>query len=434
MASASQRSRELNTILARQRRGLTNPTTQRTVFDEIVRRHTPAVRKVPQERTLLELATVQYRDHDWLVSKDDIVVPAAEADRARRALRQAGFVHRVDGRLVSVFSRVAPGTTSVEDTVRQLRQRGLHAGPNMVHATGQVRMKGGSAPAVAPTRNALGKRPASRDGQGVKVAVVDTGIWDEADRRGDGWLDGIAISADNCDPLDAFSPTGPGSNGLLDWGAGHGTFVAGVIRKRAPAADVVLYRALDSAGVGSDADVAETLLKAADDGADIIHCSFGGPGFDDLPPVALTEAMRVVDPRVLIVAAAGNDANSTPVYPAAFKRVVAVASLDKAGKPSEFSSRGWWVDVSTEGEGVVSTFVDGTEEPIGRRKPSSWTGRRPIALWSGTSFAAPTVTGAVAAELAKMRGRPATKNATARQAFESLVAGKPQITDFGIVL
>src|SRR5262249_3718017 len=152
-------------------------------------------------------------------------------------LQRAGFAHRVDLRLVSVFSRVAPGATSVEDTVRQLRERGFHAGPNMVHATGQVRMKGGSAPAAAPARTSLGKRPSSNGGRGVKVAVVDTGIWEYAARRGDGWLDGITIAPDNVDALDAFGPTGPGPNEKLDWGAGHGTFVAGVIRQMAPAAE-----------------------------------------------------------------------------------------------------------------------------------------------------------------------------------------------------
>jgi subtilisin family serine protease len=265
----------------------------------------------------------------------------------------------------------------------------------------------------------------------VTIAVVDTGIWADTPQRSDGWLDGIGVTRANTDPLDQFTADGPGSNGLLDWGAGHGTFVAGLIRQIAPAADVTVVRALDSAGVGTDADVADAIVAAARAGADIVHCSFAGPAFENVPPIALTEAMRVVDPRVMIVAAAGNDGSDKPMYPAAFKRVVAVGALSSDGTPAAFSNRGWWVDASTVGEGLVSTFVDGTEEPLTKRPPTEFTGPDPVALWSGTSFSAPQVTGAVAVELAKMRRRRGGDLVTARDAFDRLTTGAVQVPDFG---
>jgi subtilisin family serine protease len=63
--------------------------------------------------------------------------------------------------------------------------------------------------------------------------------------------------------------------------------------------------------------------------------------------------------------------------------------------PAEWSSRGAWVDVSTIGEGVRSTYVPGTESPsvdtdFEEFPKDAW------ALWSGTSFAAPQVAGAIA--------------------------------------
>jgi thermitase len=428
MASAPRSSGRANPIVA-QRRGLTNDRMQRRLIDELITRHTPSLTKFPPPRRCAHLALVRDGSHEWLVSREEIVVRTPDAGRAEPILRRAGFTDRVDGRLVTRFGRTSQGPTSVEDAVRRARRAGIDAGPNLVHTTGQMRMKGASTPAAAPRR--IGTRPDSTGGRGVKIAVIDTGIWADTAKRGDGWLDGIEVTEENTDPLDAFSAQGPGSNGLLDWGAGHGTFVAGVIRQVAPAADVVVYQALDSAGLGTDAEVAEAIVAAGEDGADIVHCSFAGPAFEGVPPIALTEAMRLLAPRVLVVAAAGNDGNTTPLYPAAFKRVVAVGALTADGKPSVFSSRGWWVDASTLGEGIVSTFVDGTEEPLVKRDPTVWKGRRPNALWSGTSFAAPQVTGAVAVELSRLRRRSKTKEASARDAYERLVAGAEQVPDFG---
>jgi thermitase len=414
-------------------RGLGDRQAQELLVNALIARHTPSTRKVPPPIPCARLMLIQDDQHHWLAGHEEVVVRNADADRAQAALQRAGFRERIDGRLVARFVRTGAGRDTVEAVVRRLRKNGIDAGPNLVHVTGQMRMKGAALPATAPF--ALGSRPRSTAGRGVKVAVVDTGIWSESPQRGDGWLDGIAVSRANTDPLDQFSADGPGSNGLLDWGAGHGTFVAGLVRQIAPAAEVTVVRALDSAGVGTDAEVADAIVAAAKGGADIIHCSFAGPAFENVPPIALTEAMRVVDPRVLIVAAAGNDGSDKPMYPAAFKRVVAVGALSADGSPAAFSNRGWWIDASTVGEGLVSTFVDGTDEPLRpRQAPTEFTGPDPVAMWSGTSFSAPQVTGAVAVELAKMRRRRGGDLATARDAFDRLVTGAPQIPDLGAQL
>jgi subtilisin family serine protease len=103
---------------------------------------------------------------------------------------------------------------------------------------------------------------------------------------------------------------------------------------------------------------------------------------------------------VLVVCAAGNSADCNPVWPAAlageFDNVVAVAALDPTGEPAPWSTHGDWVTCSTIGEGVVSTYVEGTEDgPLiddpdpDTYGPDSW------ACWTGTSFAAPQITGAL---------------------------------------
>ena len=207
--------------------------------------------------------------------------------------------------------------------------------------------------------------------------MIDTGIGKDVAIRTDGWITNIRITKENVDVLDE-----PGSPKGLDAGAGHGTFVAGVIRQVAPAADVRIYRALDSDGVGSEEGIACAIVRAWRDGATIINLSLGQESYGDYPPVALAAALGLISDDVIVVAAAGNlggiapddPAATRPHWPAAFRRVVGVGGLDPKGKPATWSKRGPWVDASTVGEGIVSTFVAGTAEVtlrIRRRRRSS---------------------------------------------------------------
>ena len=238
----------------------------------------------------------------------------------------------------------------------------------------------------------------------VTVAVIDTGI--NSDSRTDGWLTGIPETAANRDPLDVFPVTVqngqvvPG-DGLLDPSAGHGSFVAGIIQQVAPAATVRVYRAVDTEGMGTVYDVANAMTQAARDGADVINASLGVSTVDNQAPVAFTTAMATIRnerPGVVIVASAGNMGLDAPMYPAAMEEVTGVAALNPDGMTRAiWSNHGDWVDCSSVGVGITSTFVEGYEphtengavvtEYFG---PNSW------ALWSGTSFSAPQIAGMVA--------------------------------------
>ncbi|MBC8090854.1 MAG: S8/S53 family peptidase [Pseudonocardia sp.] len=264
-------------------------------------------------------------------------------------------------------------------------------------------------------------------GSPVSVAVIDTGITDE--RRGDGWLHGL-LTGTNEDALDAI----PVPDRSLDLGAGHGTFAAGIVQQVAPTADLRVLRAMDSDGVGSENDVAAKMIEAVRDGAKILNLSFGTQTVDDQPPLILRAALDTVfahDPDVLIVAAAGNFGDERPCWPAAFSQffpnVVAVAGLDPAGLPAEWSSHGTWVTCSAIGEGVVSTYVEGTEnrrveDPPDTFPLDSW------ASWTGTSFAAPQVAGAVAR-------RSQERGITPTKAFAELRdGGTPTTTGHGAAM
>ncbi|HEU4491291.1 MAG TPA: S8 family serine peptidase, partial [Jiangellales bacterium] len=129
--------------------------------------------------------------------------------------------------------------------------------------------------------------------------------------------------------------------------------------------------------------------------------------------------------EVLIVAAAGNSSDDHPHWPAAFDRVVAVGALNQDETPADFSTRGAWVDCSTVGVGIRSTYVEGEELPdLDAPDPHETWGANSWAQWLGTSFAAPQVAGAVA-KLAHESG------STLRLALQTLLRGRDRVHGFG---
>ncbi|HEX8631696.1 MAG TPA: S8/S53 family peptidase [Catenuloplanes sp.] len=270
----------------------------------------------------------------------------------------------------------------------------------------------------------------------VRVAVIDTGITPEM--RADGWLAGVTRASDNTDPLDILPDNGAGGgDGRLDWFAGHGTFAAGVVQRVAPDCEIVAYRFTRSDGLGTAQDVANAMLLAAEEAARdgvrlIINASLGTPGIGGEAPLSLSDAVATMKekyPDVLIVASAGNNGSTEPMYPAAMDHVVAVGALTDDLRGAPFSSRGKWVDCSTVGVGVVSTFVAGTLPPeVDPLIPdftfpaNSWT------VWTGTSFSAPQISGAVAVLCQN------TPGLSPRAALDALLAGRPTLADFGRIL
>jgi thermitase len=273
------------------------------------------------------------------------------------------------------------------------------------------------------------KRPANGTGLRVRIAMIDTGIAGE--RRQDGWLDDVKRGPANIDQLDIVPPFE-----RLDWFAGHGTFTAGVVQQMAPYSEIVAYRFVGRDGIGTEKDIADAVLRAAQQAAEdgvhlVINMSVGTPAVGGLPPLALGNAIEFVRtnyPDVVMVASAGNNGTDELMYPAAFPGVVAVGALDGDYQPAAFSSFGPWVDCSCVGVGVVSTFVRGTlpPEPIALRADVHF-GSDAFALWSGTSFSAPQISGAIA-RLCEMNG------CTPPVALAALLAQGKQKPDFGIEL
>lgn len=110
--------------------------------------------------------------------------------------------------------------------------------------------------------------------------------------------------------------------------------------------------------------------------------------------------------KTIIVAAAGNCADRRLFWPAGFSRagfsgagfsgVVSVGGLNPNMTPSPWSSRGSWETCSTVGQGIRSTYVYGKESPLIDPAETEFLPPDPFAVWSGTSFAAPQIAGAIA--------------------------------------
>jgi len=363
-----------------------------------------------------------------LVVRGELLIRAEALEDQRGLIEeyctQTHHVECLDNRLVRLMARDADCSHLIQ-LAGTLRARGVAVSMNDVATTGAVIKKGFGSPepSAAQRRPSL---PPPGDGNPIRVAVIDTGIADE--QRSDGWLTGL-VRSDNVDPLDEL----PSPNGFLDFGAGHGTFVAGVVQQVAPGAEIAVYKGLDSDGAGSMAETACAMVLAVREGAQILNLSFGLEALDDEPPVALEVALEMIDEVAteagreapLIVAAAGNFGRARPVFPAAFPfpNVVAVAGLTQGLAPAQWSSRGSWVDCSTLGEGIWSTYVKGTESPIIDPKPDKF-GDDAWALWTGTSFAAPQITGAVA-KTAQEHGL------TPRDALEKVLDGGRKIPGYG---
>lgn len=208
--------------------------------------------------------------------------------------------------------------------------------------------------------------------------------------------------------------------------SGHATFVAGLVQRRAPGASIELHHILRASDARASAwDVAVMMAGLAGSGLDILNLSLGCFTANDDPPLLLKHAVELLTPQIVVVAAAGNYravryANgkvpkARPFWPAAFDEVVAVGADETPGKVAPFSANYPWVDAYAPGVGVVSTYLDGkvafpASPP---HPPDDWPAElmdfHGVAKWSGTSFSAATVSGAIAART--LPGRRSARDA-----------------------
>ncbi|MBC6462385.1 S8 family peptidase [Actinomadura sp. HBU206391] len=330
-----------------------------------------------------------------LIRRDQILVADRDAPVVEGLVRR-WYDGRQDEPGVCRLRLRAAARVDVCELAAQLGGDGGRGGPavapnHLVHGqpmwwSGPADLPRPADPLEVPIAAAPGARP-------VTVAVLDTGLSPHP------WYDAHDWYAEQreevAEVLDADLDY------ELDAQAGHGTFIAGVLLQHAPAVRIRAKKVIGGDGVGDEFDVIRALTWLAAWGrADVVNISLGCHTYDDRPSPVLARAVgRLRAGRgTVIVACAGNTASDRPFWPAALKWVIAVAALD-GDERAWFSNHGWWVDACAPGVGVASCFVrfDGPRERarqwIRGIDPDRFQG---YATWSGTSFAAPTVAGAIA--------------------------------------
>nr|WP_243449919.1 S8 family serine peptidase [Neobacillus terrae] len=213
----------------------------------------------------------------------------------------------------------------------------------------------------------------TRGSAGIIVAVVDRGVQvNHPDLAGK-----IVSPIDILTGKTTFSPSE------------HGTHVAGIIAASinntgvagiAPNVKIMPVNVFQGE-YANVYDIVNGIYYAVNHHANIINLSLGSPDYS----YALDNAVQYAASKgVLVIAAAGNESTSRDTYPASFKTVTGVSATDSNDKITSFSNFGNYIDLSAPGESIYSTISGSSYQ---------W--------MSGTSMAAPVVSGAAALILSK---------------------------------
>jgi subtilisin len=246
--------------------------------------------------------------------------------------------------------------------------------------------------ATTATANSWGQKRIGADqvwdyatGDGIKVAVLDTGVD----------LTHPALKANLERGLNVLDPN---SSPIDD--NGHGTHVAGIIAGVhdgrgvdgvAPKARIYPVKVFDSNGEGNLSDIVQGLTWCVNNGVEVANMSFGTTSTSEVMRRAISAAASA---GLIMVAAAGNDGPGNPVnYPARYSEVIAVGAIDQNDALADFSCTGPEVDVVAPGVDIYSTWM-----------------RHGYRTASGTSMATPFVAGAMALYLGQARDSRARKS------------------------
>ncbi|MFB1050119.1 S8 family peptidase [Paraliobacillus sp. JSM ZJ581] len=217
-------------------------------------------------------------------------------------------------------------------------------------------------------------------GEGVTIAILDTGCDTKHIELSNRIIGGKNFTTDD-----------GGNAKIFEDYNGHGTHVAGTIAASlnhrgvvgvSPKVNLLIVKVLDKDGNGEYDWIIKGIKYATAQQVDIISMSLGGA--DDLPALHKVIKKAVLHHDIPIVCAAGNDGDGNQQtnefsYPAYYNEVISVGAIDSEHRSSRFTNSNSNIDLVAPGEDITSTYLNGG-----------------YAILSGTSMAAPHVTGALA--------------------------------------
>jgi len=211
----------------------------------------------------------------------------------------------------------------------------------------------------------------------VKIAILDTGI----DQNHEDLAAKIVASRNftTSSTVDDLYGHGTHCAGIAAAITNNGTGVAGVGFNTS----LMNGKVLDDKGSGYYSWIASGITWATNNGAKVISMSLGGSSGSSTLENAVNYAWNN---GVVVVAAAGNNGNTAPSYPAYYANCIAVAATDQDDAKASFSTYGSWVDVAAPGVNIYSTLPNHSNS-IGTSNYGSL---------SGTSMATPHVAGLAA--------------------------------------
>ncbi|QKS72392.1 S8 family serine peptidase [Paenalkalicoccus suaedae] len=332
------------------------------------------------ERLKLERSDVEAAalEREWKLSEDEIVIQSSQTlsqqahrgagGRVIRSIPDLGYqVVKLDGSktMQEALTHYA-GLEQVKSARPSVPVKKLETDPKVddMYHLGQLD--------IANARSLAGDN-------NVRVAVIDGGV-----------------NSDHPDLSDRvvsdYFTLNPIQRATKD---AHGTHVAGIIAAEMdngiggeginPNADIISIDVFGRSGMATDYTIAEGILKAIEEDAQVINMSLGSPFRSDIIGAAVTEAL---DAGITIVAAAGNELSNDPFYPAAEPGVISVGATDADKEKAWFTSYGPHVDIVAPGDSVYSTLHD-------MDKPYTY------GPMSGTSMSSPVVAGVVSLMLSK---------------------------------
>ncbi|MGC5284633.1 S8 family serine peptidase [Micromonospora sp. DT231] len=263
---------------------------------------------------------------------------------------------------------------------------------------------------------------AGRDGAGVTVAVLDTGV----DATHPDLAGRIAEARDFSASGSARDGHGHGTH-VASTIAGSGAASAGLRKGVAPGATLLIGKVLDDGGSGYDSSIIAGMEWAAHSGAKVVSMSLGGDPTDGTDPMSQAVNDLTAETGALFVVAAGNSGAARTVgSPGAAAAALTVGAVDRDDNLAEFSSRGPRLgdnglkpEITAPGVGIVAARAAGTTmgTPVGDAYTTA----------NGTSMATPHVSGA-AAILAQEH--PDWNAAKLKDALVSTTKANPALTVF----